>query len=65
MATEAVSSGSEAEHPIDKSVLCSDVTLPHASGLALPNLVHHLVTLNRSPSRTELTKMLLGLDSFR
>jgi hypothetical protein len=59
-----VSSGSQAEHLIDEPVLHSDVTLCHPPNLALPNLVHHFVTLNRPPRTTELPKMLLGTDPF-
>jgi putative transposase len=62
MATEAVSSSGEAERAIDKPVLQSDGTLGHPPNLALPNLVHRFVTLNRPPRTTELPKMLLGTD---
>jgi hypothetical protein len=57
-----MSSGSEVERPIDEPVLQSDVTVPHPPNLALPNLVHGFVTLNRPPYTTELPKMLLGPD---
>src|SRR5690242_8423102 len=63
-ATAAVSSGNEAEHLIDEPVLHSDVTLYHPPNLALPNLVHRFVTLNRPPRTTQLTKILLGTDPF-
>jgi hypothetical protein len=45
-----------------KPVLHSDVTLPHPPNLALPNLVHRFVTLNRPPRTTELPEMPLGTD---
>jgi hypothetical protein len=63
-ATEEWSSGSEAEHLVDEPVLHSNVTPCHPTNLALPNLVHCFVTLNRPPRTTELTKMLLGTDPF-
>ena len=50
----------EAKHPIDELVLCADVASLHPANLSLPDLVHRLVTLNRPPRTTELTKMLLG-----
>jgi hypothetical protein len=59
-----VSLGSEGEDSINKLVLPSDVTLLHPPDLALPNLVHHLVALNRPPRTTELAKALLGTDPF-
>ena len=63
-ATESVSLGSEAEDSINKLVLASDGTLLHPPHLALPNVVHHLVALLRSPLRSELPKVLLGTDLF-
>jgi hypothetical protein len=63
-ATEAVSLGSAGEDPINKLVRPSDVTLLHPPDLALPNVVHHLVALLRSPLRSELPKVLLGTDLF-
>ena len=59
-----MSSSGEAERAIDEPVLHSDVTLRHPPNLALPNLVHRFVTLNRPPRTTELPKMLLGTDPF-
>src|SRR5438067_9995925 len=61
---QGASSNGEAKHPIDKSVLRSHVTLPHPPNLSFPNLVGHLVALNRPPRTTELTKVLLGTDPF-
>ena len=63
-ATEEWSLGSGAEHLIDEPVLHSDVTLCHPTNLALPNLVHCFVTLNRPPRTTELPKVLLGRIRF-
>jgi hypothetical protein len=63
-ATEAVSLGSDGEDSIIKLVLPSHVTLLHPPDLALPNLVHHLVALNRSPRRSEPPRVLLGTDLF-
>lgn len=62
--TGVVRSGGEAEYPIDEVILRSDVTRLHPPDMALLNLVHHLVTLNRSPRRTELPEILLGTDLF-
>jgi hypothetical protein len=62
--TKAVSSDRKAEHPIDKPVLHSDVTVPQPPNLALPNLVHRFVTLNGPPRTIELPEMLLGTDPF-
>ena len=53
----------EAKRPIDELVLCADVASLHPANLSLPDLVHRLVTLNRPPRTTELTKVLLGTDS--
>ena len=52
----------EAKRPIDELVLCADVTFLYPPNLSLPNLVHRLVTLNRPPRTTELTKVLLSTD---
>jgi hypothetical protein len=63
-ATGAVSSGSAGEDPINKLVRPSDVTPLHPPDLALPNVVHHLVALLRSPLRSEPPKVLLGTGLF-
>jgi hypothetical protein len=58
----AATSGSQAERPVDEPVPRSDVTFLHPPNLPLANPMHRLVTLNRPPRTTELTKMLLSPD---
>ena len=55
---------SEAKCPIDELVLRQDVTLLHPSNLTFADLMDHFVALNCLSCTTELTKMLLGTDSF-
>jgi hypothetical protein len=62
--TGAASLSGEAEYRMDEVVLCADVALFHPPHLSLPNLVHHLVALNRPPRTTELPNMLLGTHLF-
>jgi hypothetical protein len=57
-----VTSGVEAEHPLDEMVLGPNATLPDPPDLSLPNLEDCLVALNRPQRTAELTKMLLGTD---
>ena len=53
-------SGSEAEQTVDESNLPGDVALRQPPHLPLPNHVHCLDTLNRSPRRRKRSEALHG-----
>jgi hypothetical protein len=55
--------GSHFEQPVDELNLPPNIRTAHPPHLPLPNHVHRLISLNRSPRRKEFTKALLGLHS--
>src|SRR5664279_4343217 len=54
-------SGSQIEQLVDELILFANIIVADPPRLALPDHVHRLVALNRSPGRLELAKALLGL----
>src|ERR1019366_367810 len=56
-------SGSQIEQLVDELILFANIIVADPPRLALPDHVHRLVSLNRSPGCLELTKALLGLHS--
>jgi hypothetical protein len=48
---------------VDELILAPNIIPAHASSLPLPDHVHRLVPLNRSPFRLELLESLLGIHS--
>jgi hypothetical protein len=55
-------SGSQIEELLDEADLTEDIIPAHPSNLPLPNHVHRLMALDRSPRRLELPKSQLGID---
>lgn len=53
-------SGSQIEQLVDEPILLANIIAADPPRLALPDHVHRLVALNRSPGRLELAKALLG-----
>src|ERR1017187_8186438 len=56
-------SGSQIEQLVDELILFANISVADPPRLPLPDHVHRLVSLDRSPGRLELTKALLGLHS--
>jgi hypothetical protein len=54
---------SHLEQPVDELNLSSNIRAAHPPRLPLPDHVHRLISLNRSPRRLKLAKPLLGLHS--
>ena len=54
---------SHPEQLVDELYLSPDIRTAHPPRLPLPDHVHGLVSLDRSPRRVECTKALLGLHS--
>src|SRR5271156_6545169 len=55
--------GSQIEQLVDKLILFANIIVADPPRLPLPDHVHRLVSLNRSPRGLELAKALLGLHS--
>src|ERR1700693_5554528 len=56
-------SGRQIEQLVDELILLANIIVADPPRLPLPDHVHRLVSLNRSPGRLELAKALLGLHS--
>src|ERR1017187_10449527 len=56
-------SGSQIEQLVDELILLANIIVADPLRLPLPDHVHRLVSLYRSPGRLELAKVLLGLYS--
>src|ERR1019366_8814298 len=54
-------SGSQIEQVVDELILFANISVADPPRLALPDHVHRLVALNRSPGGLEFAKALLGL----
>jgi len=56
-------SGRQIEQLVDELILSTNILAADPPRLPLPDPVHRFVSLNRSPRRLELAKVLLGLHS--
>src|ERR1035437_2352892 len=56
-------SGGQIEQLVDELILFANISVADPPRLPLPDHVHRLVSLNRSPGCLELTKALLGLHA--
>src|SRR5215472_7608341 len=56
-------SGRQIEQLVDELILFTNILAADPPRLPLPDPVYRLVSLNRSPGRLELAKVLLGLHS--
>ena len=56
-------SGSQIEQLVDELILFANIIVADPPRLPLPDHVHRLVSLDRSPGRLELAKALLGFHS--
>ena len=55
-------SGDQIEQLVDELILFANISVADPPRLPLPDHVHRLVSLNRSPGRLEFAKALLGLS---
>src|ERR1019366_6364354 len=56
-------SGGQIEQLVDELILFANIIVADPPRLALPDHVHRLVSLNRSPGRSKFAKALLGLHA--